>query len=467
MNVTVVGSGYVGLVAAASLAELGHNVTCIDKDGEKIAQLREGKIPIYELHLEELVRRNLNRGLRFSRNNFKNSVRQSEVIVIAVGTPNGTGGKADLTYVHEVVDTLAEALDGVVFQHKVLVEKSTVPVGTGEKIARKLPRRVDVVSNPEFLREGAAVADFFYPDRIVVGTSSQKALNVMKELYAPLLGGSYALRPGAIPCPEGSKYPTRLLHTSVESAELIKYASNAFLATKISFINAVSAVCERVGADIEDIALGMGTDRRIGARFLRAGVGYGGSCFPKDVAAFRALADELGYDFDLLAEVERINVNQRQRFIEKVRSALGGRLKGKRIGALGLAFKPGTDDIRESPALDIVRALAEEGCIISAYDPAAAETVKTQVRGIESRVRIVTSPYAAARQADAVLILTNWDEFALMDLERIRDLMREPTIVDGRNLFSPDEMAELGFTYISVGRSAVNVPARRATGAAG
>jgi UDPglucose 6-dehydrogenase len=467
MNVTVVGSGYVGLVAAASLAEIGHNVTCIDKDAEKIAQLREGKIPIFELHLQELVRRNLNRRLRFSRNSIKNSIRQSDVIFIAVGTPTGPGGRADLTNVHEVVDTIAEALEGVVFQNKVIVEKSTVPVGTGEGIARKLPRRVEVVVNPEFLREGTAVTDFFYPDRIVVGTSSNRALNVMKELYATLLDGSYAFRPGAIPCPEGLKWPTRLLHTSVESAELIKYASNAFLATKISFINAVSAVCESVGADIEDVALGMGTDHRIGARFLRAGIGYGGSCFPKDVAEFRAVADQLGYDFDLLAEVERINVNQRQRFIEKVRSVLGSRLKGKRIAALGLAFKPGTDDIRESPALDIVRALSEEGCIISAYDPAAAETVKKQVAGIETRVKIAPSPYAAARQADAVLILTNWDEFALMDLERLRDAMREPIIIDGRNLFSPEEMADLGFTYISVGRSPVNAQLRRATGMAG
>lgn len=467
MNVTVVGSGYVGLVAAASLAEIGLNVTCIDKDVDKIAQLREGKVPIFERHLQELVRRNINRRLRFNRNNIKNSIRQSDVIFIAVGTPVGPGGRADLTSVDEVVETISDALDGVAFHHKVVVEKSTVPVGTGERIARKLPRRVDVVSNPEFLREGTAVTDFFYPDRIVVGTTSNKALHVMKELYGPLLDGTYALRPGAIPCPELAKCPTRLLHTSVESAELIKHASNAFLATKISFINAVSAVCESVGADIEDVALGMGTDHRIGARFLRAGIGYGGSCFPKDIAAFRAVADQLGYDFDLLAEVERINVNQRQRFIEKVRYVLGTRLKGKRIAALGLAFKPGTDDIRESPALDIVRALAEEGCIVSAYDPAAAETVRKQVVGIETRVKIAPSPYAAARQADAVLILTNWDEFALMDLDRLREVMREPIIIDGRNLFSPDEMAGLGFTYISVGRSPVNASVRRATGTAG
>jgi UDPglucose 6-dehydrogenase len=279
MNVTVVGSGYVGLVVATGLAELGHNVTCIDKDAEKIAQLRDGKIPIFERHLEELVRRN-ERRLRFSRNNLKAAVRQSDAIFIAVGTPIAPGGKCDLSYVEEVVDVIGDALVDVAFAHKLVVEKSTVPVGTGERIAGRLPKRIDVVSNPEFLREGTAVTDFLYPDRIVVGTDSPKALAMMRELYRPLLDGSYALREDAVPCPEGGKCPTRMIATTIESAEIIKHASNAFLAMKISFINAISAVCEQAGADVEDVARGMGTDSRIGPRFLRAGIGYGGSCFP-------------------------------------------------------------------------------------------------------------------------------------------------------------------------------------------
>jgi len=466
MNVTVVGSGYVGLVVAAGLAELGHAVTCIDKDAEKIAQLREGKIPIFERHLEELVRRN-ERRLRFSRNNLKTAVRQSDAIFIAVGTPISANGKCDLSYVEEVVDDIADALADVAFSHKLVIEKSTVPVGTGEKIAKRLPKRVDVVSNPEFLREGSAVTDFLYPDRIVVGTSSTKAFAMMRELFHPLLDGSYALRSDAVPCPESGKCPTRIIATTVESAEIIKHAANAFLAMKISFINAVSAICEQARADVEDVARGIGTDTRIGPRFLRAGIGYGGSCFPKDLAAFRSVAEELGVDLDLLAEVERINVDQRQRFLEKVRIALGGRLKGKKVAALGIAFKPGTDDVRESPALDVLRALIEEGCHVSAYDPVATESVRKAVTGIEARVKFANSPYAAAKNVDAALILTNWNEFAMMDLEKLRDTMREPVLVDGRNLFSPEAMAELGFTYISVGRPAVNVSARKATGTAG
>jgi UDPglucose 6-dehydrogenase len=469
MNVTVVGSGYVGLVLAAGLAELGHNVTCIDKDAEKIARLRRGRVPIFERHLEDLVTRN-DRRLHFSKNNLRSAVRQSDAIFIAVGTPILPGGRCDLSYVDEaidaIIDAIKDALDNVAFQHKLVIEKSTVPVGTGERIARRLPKRVDVVSNPEFLREGSAVTDFLYPDRIVVGTTSPKSLAMMRELYQPLLDGSYALRNDAIPCPEGGTSPTRMIATTVESAEIIKHAANAFLAMKISFINAVSAVCERAGADIEDVARGIGTDTRIGTRFLRAGIGYGGSCFPKDLAAFRAVAEELGIDFDLLAEVERINVDQRQRFLEKVRTALGGRLRGRRIAALGISFKPGTDDVRESPALDIVRALVEEGCQVSVYDPVAIETARKEMIGIEARVRFANSPYAAAKNVDATVILTDWNEFAMMDLERLRGAMREPVLVDGRNLFSPDAMAELGFTYISVGRPAVTT-LRRATGMAG
>jgi UDPglucose 6-dehydrogenase len=288
----------------------------------------------------------------------------------------------------------------------------------------------------------------------------------MKSLYAPLLDGSYAASRNAVVSPRDDQAVPKLIHTSVESAELIKHSANAFLAMKISFINAVSNICERTGADVEDVAIGIGSDLRIGHKFLGAGIGYGGSCFPKDVAAFRSVADELGYDFDLLAEVERINVNQRRCFIEKVSGALGA-LKGKKIAALGVAFKAGTDDVRESPALDIIRALVEEGCQITAYDPVAAESAKRHVPGLESQLKFASNPYAAATQADAVLVLTNWDEFAVMDLEKLRSVMRDSVMVDGRNLFSPEEMAELGFTYISVGRPPVGVSARRATGTAG
>jgi UDPglucose 6-dehydrogenase len=466
MNVTVVGSGYVGLVAAAAFAELGHIVTCIDKDLEKISLLKMGKVPFYERHLEELVRRNLGKRLRFNRNNLKQSVRQSDIIFIAVGTPIGAGGKADLSYVEEVTDSIADALDDVLFQHKIVVEKSTVPVGTGERLARKFPNRVDVVSNPEFLREGTAVTDFFYPDRIIIGADVPRAAAKLRELYLPLLDGSYANSPGAVRSPRQDDYTPRFITTTVKAAELIKHASNAFLAMKISFINAVSQVCERAGADIEDVARGIGADSRIGSRFLRAGIGYGGSCFPKDVAAFRSVAEELGYEFDLLAEVERINVNQRQYFLEKVHLQLGS-MKGKRIAALGIAFKPGTDDVRESPALDVIRALLEEGCEITAYDPVATESAKKQVQGLEKRLKFTVDPYVAAKQADAVLVLTNWDEFAIMDLRKLRSVMRDPLVIDGRNLYSPEEMADLGFTYISMGRPPVGVSARRATGTSG
>lgn len=466
MNVTVIGAGYVGLVAAAALADLGHNVTCIEKDAEKVARLRAGQVPIFERHLEDLVRRNLNRGLRFSRNNIKSHLRQSDVIFIAVGTPLGPGGKADLSAVDEAADMVADALTNVVFDHKIVVEKSTVPVGTGERLAKKMPCRVEVVSNPEFLREGKAVTDFLYPDRIVIGADSTRAAAKMKELYAPLLYGSYATRPGSVPSPRSEEYVPRLISTTLKAAELIKHSSNAYLAMKISFINAVSRICELAGADVEDVARGMGTDPRIGARFLRAGIGYGGSCFPKDVAAFRAVADELGYEFDLLAEVERINVDQRHEFLEKVRAALKP-IRGKRIAAFGIAFKPGTDDVRESPALDIICVLLEEGCEITAYDPAACASARRFMPALKHRLKFAADPYTAAKNAAAVLVLTDWDEFALMDLERLRSVMREPVMIDGRNLFSPEEMTELGFTYISMGRPAVYMKARRTTGTAG
>jgi UDPglucose 6-dehydrogenase len=320
------------------------------------------------------------------------------------------------------------------------------------------PESFDVASNPEFLREGTAVADFLYPDRIVIGADNPRCLERLAEIYEPLTSGTYYKKDDAVPGPESASIPARLISTSAKSAELIKHASNAFLAMKISFINAVSIICEAVGADIEQLREGIGSDSRIGPRFLNAGLGYGGSCFPKDVSAFREVARECGYDFQLLAEVMRINNEQRARFVRKVRSALWT-LKGKRLGALGLAFKGGTDDIRESPAIAVVQQLAQEDCSIRAYDPSAMERVAKG--GLLQQVELAKSPYEAAKDADALLILTDWDEFGLLDLPRVRSLMKYPLIIDGRNLFSPHVMEEHGFTYVSVGRPDIRTrPAR-------
>jgi len=338
-----------------------------------------------------------------------------------------------------------------------VVEKSTVPVYTCEWVRRVILRNgaqadnFDVASNPEFLREGTAVTDFLYPDRIVIGADSERCASVLRQIYAPLVDGTYYLRPEAIPRPDRAQLPPPLITTSAKSAELIKHASNAFLAMKISFINAVASICESVGANVQQVCQGIGTDSRIGQRFLNPGIGYGGSCFPKDLMAFRAVARECGYDFGLLDEVIRINENQRQRFIKKVRSALWT-LRGKKLGVLGLAFKGGTDDIRESPALALVQALLQEGCRICAYDPAAHERAK-EVLG--TGIELVDNAYAAARRADALLILTEWEEFASLDLKRLRTELQYPIVVDGRNLYDPEVMAANGFTYYSVGRPAV------------
>src|SRR5947207_3744342 len=357
MRIAVIGSGYVGLVAAACFAELGHTVACVDNDPDKIAALNAGETPIHEVYLQELLGRHRGRSLTFS-TSLTQAVKDSLVIVIAVGTPPTANGEADLSYVESVTRDIARAADG----YKLIVEKSTVPVYTNAWIERAMlltgSRRdtFDVVSNPEFLREGSAVTDFLYPDRIVVGANTERAAATLREVYAPLIDGRYCSQPGSVPKPDSAKVPPVYLETSAQSAELIKHASNAFLAMKISFINAVATLCEAVGADIEDVCKGVGSDARIGARFLRAGIGYGGSCFPKDVAAFRAVAREYGCQFSLLDEVHRINEEQRRRFLKKVRSALWT-LKNKRLAVLGLAFKDGTDDVRESPAIQIIQAL--------------------------------------------------------------------------------------------------------------
>jgi UDPglucose 6-dehydrogenase len=453
MHIAIVGSGYVGLVAGACFADLGHEVTLVDDDQQKLAALQNGQVPIHEKFLPELLERHRGRHLTFS-SDFHAAVVASEVIFIAVGTPPTEEGHADLSYVESVARSIPSALD----HYKVVVEKSTVPVYTSEWIRKIIlrnaaaPDSFDVASNPEFLREGTAVTDFLYPDRIVVGADSDRCAAVLQKLYAPLTDGSYYQRHDAIPRPENAHLPPPLIITSTKSAELIKHASNAFLAMKISFINAVASVCESVGADVQQVCQGIGSDSRIGPRFLNPGIGYGGSCFPKDLKAFRAVARECGYEFRLLDEVMLINEEQRHRFLRKIRSALWT-LRGKRLAVLGLAFKGGTDDIRESPAMLLTQTLLQEGCRISAYDPAAKARAQEV---LNAQIEFADSPYEAARDADALLILTEWDEFSTLDWNRLRDLLKDPIVIDGRNLYDPESMAALGFTYYSVGRPPVS-----------
>jgi UDPglucose 6-dehydrogenase len=453
IKIAVVGSGYVGLVAAVCFAEMGHEVICVDNDESKVAALQAGDSLIHENYLPELLEKYRNTSVRFM-TDLAEATRECEAIFIAVGTPQSEAGDADLSYVEAVACEIARSLTS----YKVIVEKSTVPVYTNEWVTRSMERNgvarhlFDVVSNPEFLREGTAVADFLHPDRIVVGADSERAAAVLNRIYLPLTTGAYYKRSNAIPGFRKVSEPPPLLMTSTKSAEIIKHASNAFLAMKISFINAVSNLCEAANANVEQVARGMGLDSRIGRRFLRPGIGYGGSCFPKDVAAFRSVAEQLGIDFNLLTEVEKINSQQKRRFLNKVRSALWT-FRGKRIGVLGLAFKGETDDIRESPAIDVVEMLLAEGCSIAAYDPAAIKRTQ-EVLPAGPNLRYVDDAYAAAKDADALLILTDWAEFADLDLDLLYKTLRYPIIIDGRNLYDPDIMVKYGFTYLSVGRPA-------------
>jgi len=429
MKITVIGTGYVGLTSGTCFAELGNDVICVDIDKEKIDLLNGGKIPIYEPGLKELVERNMKeQRLKFT-TDIKEAIKNSEIIFICVGTPPKNNGEADLSYVENVAREIAEYMDC----YKVIVEKSTVPVETGEKVAETIRQNnkhnveFDVVSNPEFLREGSAVQDTFNPDRIVIGANSEKAVEIMKKLYEPI------------------KAP--LIVTDIRSAEIIKHASNSFLATKISFINAIANICEKTGADIEKIAEGMGYDKRIGKSFLNAGIGYGGFCFPKDASAFIRIAEKYGYDFKLLKDVQEINEKQKEFFIKKVEKALWN-LKDKGIGVLGLAFKPNTDDMRFAPSIDIIDYLQKEGVSIKAYDPEAIENAKKLLKDVE----YCNDPYEAAENTDALLILTEWNEFKELDLEKIKGLMKNKLIIDGRNIYNPEEMKKLGFKYIGVGR---------------
>ncbi|MGA3132825.1 MAG: UDP-glucose/GDP-mannose dehydrogenase family protein [Terracidiphilus sp.] len=448
VSICVIGSGYVGLVAAACFAEIGHRVICVDNDEAKVGQLRDGGVPIFEEHLPELLAKHRGSSVLFT-TDLGEAVEKSEAVFIAVGTPQGDSGAADLSYVEAVVAEIARTITS----YKVIVEKSTVPVYTNDWIRRVLlrhgiePESFDVVSNPEFLREGTAVMDFLHPDRIVVGANNERSAELLRRIYEPLTGGSYYNQPGALP---GACSAARLIVTSTQSAEIIKHASNAFLAMKISFINAVANLAEAVDADIEDIAAGIGLDSRIGPKFLRAGLGYGGSCFPKDVAAFHWVAQERGVDFQLLEDVRKINETQKQVFFNKVRSALWT-LRGKRLAALGLAFKGETDDIRESPAINMIEMLLDAGAMVTAFDPAAMERAKEALPPAKN-MRYAGDLYEATQDADALLILTDWKEFAQIDLARLNRAMRFPIVIDGRNLYKPQEMQSHGFTYVSVGR---------------
>ncbi|HLE43079.1 MAG TPA: UDP-glucose/GDP-mannose dehydrogenase family protein [Methylomirabilota bacterium] len=433
MNIAVVGTGYVGLVTGAVFADLGNDVVCVDKDAAKVEMLRAGQMPIYEPGLEELVHRNqADERLSFT-TDLTQAVRRSDIVFIAVGTPAKANGESDLSAVEEVALGIARALD----RYKVIVNKSTVPVGTGDLVRdiiarnRRRPVDFDVVSNPEFLREGSAIEDTLRPDRIVIGAPNQQVAMTLLELYAPLE------RP--------------MIITDVPSAEMIKYASNSFLATKISFINAIANVCELAGADVTQVVKGMGMDPRIGGAFLQPGLGYGGSCFPKDTDSLVQTAVRLGYDLRLLRSVVEINRERAQRFVALVRKVLDP-LEDRVIAVLGLAFKPKTDDMREARSVEVITGLLDGGARVRAYDPAAMANARTL---LPPSVEYCQSSYEAAEGADAVAIVTEWNEFKLLNLERLRGLLRRPLVFDGRNIYEPDRMRRLGFEYHSIGRRPV------------
>ncbi len=432
MNICVIGTGYVGLVTGSCFAEFGLNVTCVDNDGQKIALLQSGTSPIFEPGLEEMLKRNLKEGRLTFTTEIDKAVDKSLVIFIAVGTPSRKDGSVDMTYIDEVAGKIGENLNG----YKVIATKSTVPVGTGERI-RKIIRQYetkdinfDIVSNPEFLREGSAIEDFMRPNRVIIGATSEQAKAIMKDLYSPL----YLIE---APC----------VVTNIETAEMIKYASNAFLATKISFINEIANICERVGADVNVVARGMGLDQRIGSKFLHAGPGYGGSCFPKDTVGIAKIAEKHGYRFEIVHSVMKVNERQKERMVAKVKEAVGN-LRGKTIGVLGLSFKPNTDDLREAPSLKIISALQREGAKIRAYDPKAMEAAQK----IFKKIEYGKDPYDVAKGVDALLIITEWNQFRNLDLKRLQKIMKMPVFLDFRNIYEPAKMRESGFQYFAVGR---------------
>jgi len=432
-NICVTGTGYVGLVTGACLADFGNTVKCVDIDQAKIAALKACEVPFYEPGLQEIVKRNVERGRLSFASDIKWGIESSTVVFVAVGTPMSAEGHADLSYVEMVAKSVGENLNG----HKVVVLKSTVPAGTCnlvERIIRETSSSdhpFDVVSNPEFLREGSAVEDFMKPARIVLGASSERAFDVMAEIYKPLI-----------------LEDTPVIKTDVKTAEMIKYASNAFLATKISFINEIANLCEAVGADVTMVARAMGLDDRIGPKFLRAGAGYGGSCFPKDTRALVKTAEHAGYDLKIVQAVIAVNEAQRHLMVEKIEKVLGT-VKGKTVAFLGLAFKPDTDDLRDAPAVDMARELLAKGAVIKAYDPVAAEQAQRLIKGASFSADV----FDAVKGADVAVFVTEWNEFRDLDLDKVKRLMRSPAIVDCRNIYEPSRMRELGFRYYSVGRA--------------
>ena len=434
MDISIIGSGYVGLVTGACFADVGHHVICVDNDSEKVKQLKAGEVPIYEPGLEEIIHRNVSAQRLHFTGNIQEAVERSQIIFIAVPTPPLPDGDVDLSFVEKVAREIA----GVLTDYRVIVDKSTVPVKTGEKVAESIKRynrhgvKFDVVSNPEFLREGCAVADLMHPDRIVIGAQSEQAIDLMKKVYEPFMAP--------------------ILVTDISSAELIKHCANSFLALKISYINAVSGICEASGADVEKVADGIGMDHRIGRDFLNAGIGYGGSCFPKDIAAFIAISDQLGTPFNLLREVQHINEGQKARLLKSIRETLWV-LREKRITVWGLTFKPDTDDVRSSVAIELVEQLLREGAHVVAYDPKGMHKARA-IKAIAD-AEFASSALEAVTDAEALIIATDWNEFANVDLTVLKEKMQTPIVFDGRNLLDPETMRQFGFHYYSIGRASV------------
>lgn len=435
MKIAVIGTGYVGLVTGTCLAETGNYVICVDVNTQKVKQMQDGKVPIYEPGLENLFHRNIQQGRLTFTTNLADAIKEATIIFLALPTPPGENGSADLSYVLGASADIAK----LITDYKVIVDKSTVPVGTAEMVAEVFKKHtsveVDVVSNPEFLREGVAVDDFMKPDRIVIGTNSERAKQIMGDLYAPYV-----------------RQGNPILYMDERSAELTKYAANAFLATKISFMNEVANICEQMGANVDEVRRGIGSDERIGKRFLFAGIGYGGSCFPKDVQALAHASKEANYDFKILDAVMQVNQDQRERMVNKVLSFFNQNLKGKKLAVWGLAFKPETDDIREAPALYIIEKLVEKGATISAYDPEAMNNV-SQILG--DKIHYAADQYQALENADALIINTEWSVFRTPDFEKMSALLKSKTIFDGRNVYDTDKMKSLGYYYNSIGRTII------------
>jgi UDPglucose 6-dehydrogenase len=437
MRIAMIGTGYVGLVSGACFSEFGVSVACVDKDADKIARLQRGEVPIYEPGLDQLVAVNKAAGRLTFTTDLKAALDGADAVFIAVGTPSRRGdGHADLSYVFAAAAEIAETLAQLPAKHIIVVTKSTVPVGTGRRVERILAKRLpanafDVASNPEFLREGSAIQDFMRPDRVVIGTGSEHARGVLRALYRPL----YLLE-------------TPVVFTTLESAELIKYAANAFLAAKVTFINQIADLCEAVGADVQDVAHGIGLDGRIGRKFLHAGPGFGGSCFPKDCAALVRTAEEAGRPVTMIEDVLRINDTRKRAMADRIADAVGGDIAGKTLAVLGLTFKPNTDDMRESPSLSILPPLAEAGATIRAFDPEGMDEAKKLLPGLD----YCRDAYQAIEGADALVLLTEWNEFRALDLVRVKSLLRAPVIIDLRNIYQPQEMADAGFVYHSIGR---------------